>query len=111
MTSDLKTRIMRRVYLVWFFRQLFSPFLIKFYVLALAFWQIGRLVWVEKVFSNALAKPDWSASIGYLAQSVSSTELTVQLLLGVTLVGGLWIFRDLIFAGRSQVPTFNLRRF
>ena len=102
---------MRRIYLIWFFRQLLSPFLIKFYVLTLSLWQIGRLVWVERVFENALTKPDWSASIGYLAQSVSSTELAVQFLLGVVLTGGLWLFRDLIFSGRHQVPTFNLRRF
>lgn len=110
MESDLKIRIMRRIYLIWFFRQIFSPFLLKFYVLTLALWQIGRLVWVEKVFSSALTKPDWSASIGYLAQSALSTRLAVQLLIGVILIAGLWLFRDLV-SQRSEVPNFNLRRF
>jgi hypothetical protein len=96
--TELQKRIMRRVYLISFARRLFSPILVKWYILLAIFWKGSQFVSVSNVLTN-LAGTKVKSLYGFSASAFVHTELIVQVFL---LVGGvvlLLMLRD-IFKGQ-----------
>ncbi|MBI2108895.1 MAG: hypothetical protein HYT93_01785 [Parcubacteria group bacterium] len=102
--ADLTKRIMRRVYFIWFVRQVFNAVTIKFALIFFFVWQFAAHVSVRDVFVNW--HPDWglSGSYAFFESALRNTEFTVQMLmLGMIVVVAL-LARDII--GRRSTGLF-----
>ena len=94
--TNLSKSIMRRVYLVYFVRQLVSPLFLKFAVLAVFLWQIKEAVFVRQVFAN-MANYEATELLNFWSAAFMNTELIVQFTaLGVGVLAIL-LFRDIVF--------------
>ena len=95
--ADLTKRIMRRVYFVWFMRQIFNRVTAKLALVLLFIWQFVQYVSVRDVISN-WHPADWgiSGSYAFFESALRNTEFTVQILmLGMAVVLALLV-RDAI---------------
>ena len=85
MTShELKIRIMRRVYVIYFVRRALSPRALKIYALFAAILGTASVVSVSNVFANMPA--DLLGISEFLLAAFGNTELTVQLLSAAALI-------------------------
>jgi len=76
---NLTKRIMRRVYFVYLLRQLFSPLLVKLYIILALLWQASRYVSWSNVFENMSGKLELSNLYTFTSSAFINTEATVQL--------------------------------
>ena len=51
--NEIKSKVMRRVYIVSYIRRALSPMALKLYAVVFLLWGIGRQVFVAKVIENA----------------------------------------------------------
>lgn len=85
---------MASVGVVYAARQLVSATALKLYVCVFALGALGRLVWVERVFSN-WANVGVGGSLDFIAAALLNAEVAVQLVFAALVVAGLWLVRDL----------------
>ncbi|MEK7068378.1 MAG: hypothetical protein AAB964_01030 [Patescibacteria group bacterium] len=81
-------------------RQLVSATALKLYVIVMALWALGRLVWVERVFEN-LSGVGVGGTFNFIAAAVFNAEVAVQATFALLIVAGLWLIRDLT---RTSLP-------
>jgi len=94
--KQLKKRIMRRVYLVSFLRQILSPFVFKGTVLFI-FMALGNvLVSVPNVISNMSIFTNVNASFLFLLNAFLHTEFLVQVVLSGSIILTIWLFKDFL---------------
>jgi hypothetical protein len=102
--------IMRRVYAIWFLKRATRPALMRFYIFLMAVVEIAQLVSVKDVVANASVY-DAPHMATYFGQSLLSTELVVQGVLALIVVGGIFVIRDtfvrreLFLSNTQQVTT------
>ena len=53
-SSKFKGQVLRQVYRVWLFRRLLPVLVAEVAVLAFLLWQLGRVVFFQRIFENAL---------------------------------------------------------
>ncbi len=95
--ADLTKKIMRRVYLVWFVRQIFNPVTVKAVVVLLLVRQIAIYVSVRDIIAN-WHPTEWgfSGNYAFLQSAFIETDLMVQTFtLGIVIVSALLV-RDVI---------------
>ena len=93
--------IMRRVYVIWFLKRATRPALVRFYIFVIAIIEITSLVSLPDVVSNA-SPYDAPHLVTYLGQSLLATELVVQGMLLLIILGGAFMVRD-IFHVRKDI--------
>ncbi|MDP3726609.1 MAG: hypothetical protein Q8R36_05445 [bacterium] len=105
---DLTKKIMRRVYLIWFVRQIFNPVTVKAVVVVLLVRQVAVYVSVRDIIANwHPAEWGFSGNYTFLQSAFTQTDLMVQILtLGIVTVAAL-LARDVImrkwFTGIGRV--------
>lgn len=101
MTTDLKNRVMRRVYMVSYLRRALSPAALKLYAAIFLLWGIGREVWVDRVFENSPGLASPINTLNFFANAFTGAEVLVQVFVVGFTLASLWFAADLIFR-RSQ---------
>lgn len=102
-TGNIEQRVMANVGVIYTARQVFSPTMLKLYVLAAATLAIWRLVWVTRVEQNFLQVMNGGlVSVwNYFVSAIVHTHPTVQVTLAIAAIafGGL-----VVDAVRSATP-------
>lgn len=93
---------MRRVYTIWLLRRLFSPFSMKLLILLGAIKQSANLIFVRSVLHNAPSPFDPLANFQFFSGAFFHTDLTIKLLLILTLAISAWLIRDIVM--RPRLP-------
>jgi len=101
--TTIKRTIMRRVYLIWFFRKVFNMTTAKVGVVLLFAWQFMAQVSVLNVIANSpFVNGDFSGGVQFLQYAFLNTEaLTLALLVGIGVFGAL-LARDLVIQRKLQ---------
>lgn len=87
---------MRRVYAIWFVRQVLSPLSIKIAIALTLVWQLKEYVSVRQVIANAPSLADPLSSLSFLSTAFVSTQLVVQILVVGLILSLAWFFRDIL---------------
>ena len=95
MQSKIERQVMASVGTIYAARALVSATALKLYVCALALFALGRLVWVERVFSN-FSQVGLSHAAEFIYAAILNTDLMVQLILLALVVVGVSLVRDLM---------------
>ncbi len=95
--AHLTKKIMRRIYFIWFARQIFNTITLKIALVFLLGWQFAAQVSVRDVVANWHF--DWgvSGSYAFVESAFRNTELVVQILVLGIAVLGILLARDVIF--------------
>ena len=103
MNSDLKIKVMRRVYMVSYIRRAISPVALKVYASAFLLYGIGQQVFVSKVLDNAPGLATPLDSLGFFTRAFMGTEALVQLLVLGCALASPWFVADLVFRRQSAL--------
>lgn len=91
---ELKKKIMRRIYAIWIFRGLTSPFAVKLVSLvALSVW-LTTYVSIGNVLENSVSSVSLDYILSFFAFAFSKTELTAKILLLAFLVPFSLLLKD-----------------
>ena len=100
-SNGVKTKVMRRVYMIYWFRKLTGSTAIKIYLEVFALWQLGLRTSVGSIFANFWnVVQSGGGVVRYLTSAVAGTELIIQTLFVSVLVLFAWVMRD-VFRTRS----------
>ena len=106
--DNKKKKIMRRIYLIWFFRKVFNTTTLKLGALLLLGWQFTAHVSLANVITNWPLKADLVANYKFLGSALVNTEfVTPILMLGISILTVL-LAKDLI-ARQGSVGTRFVR--
>ena len=90
--TDIENIVMRRVHLIRILRLVISTVVFALLTSGAALWEIGREVWVARIFENA---PSNIANIPYFYMAAFiHTNIIVQVLTVLTLVSLLFLIRE-----------------
>lgn len=103
LNSSISRTVMRRVRIMHAMR-VFTPILMTSILFMLAVWEIGREVWVAKVFENMPSYADMPAVLSFLAGAFINTEFVVQVLTIVALAALVWLARSFAIAIGESLP-------
>ena len=108
-TYNLRNRIMKRIFGIWFLRHTMPLVILELIGLFVALSFFTRLVFVEKVVSNAL-----TAAVGnpfklftYLVSAFLGSEFTTQAVIVILLAVVILVLRDL---NRSLIAYLVMKR-
>ncbi len=103
MTSTIERQVMGSVAAIHAGRGLTSMTALKFYILVLAVWGIGRLVWVAHVVQNfyTVEHKGLRSLAYYVAYALEHTHLAVQVTLFIAAVAAVSLLLDV---SRSLTP-------
>lgn len=108
-TYNLRNRIMKRIFGIWFLRHTMPLVILELIGLFVALSFFARLVFVEKVVSNAL-----TAAVGnpfklftYLVSAFLGSEFTTQAVIVILLAVVILVLRDL---NRSLIAYLVMKR-
>ena len=94
--TQLKKRIMRRIYIISFLKRIFDPIVLKSIILAI-FVIIGNiLVSVPNVVNNMPFITDIGALSDFIMNAFLHTETLVQIILLVSMILAAWLIRDML---------------
>ena len=93
-TSTISDTVMRRVRSIHLLRTTARPVFAAL-VFLLALWEMGREVWVAKVFENMPSLADAPAVITFYFNAYLSTDMSVQALLLVAVAALIWFAREI----------------
>jgi len=101
-TNSIKNKIAWKIYFVWLFKRVIPLFVMELVFLVLAFWLLGKLVFVQQVFTNAfLASVQNPFTVAaYLFNSFMDTDPLKQIVVVVLLGLGVLFMRDI---GRALI--------
>lgn len=99
--SILKQRVMRRVYAIWALRKIFSPGMVKMYLVAVFLWELGRQVFVAEIFSNSPRLIDVGESAQFFVSAFTGTNIVVQGIVVALLVIATLLTKDFVASVRS----------
>lgn len=100
--TSLKSRIMRRVYIVSYMRMALSLMAVKLYAIALGLWQVGQNVFVARVLENSPGVHQPLAEFSFFAHAFTKTEIFVQILVLGLLTLAVWLVFDFVHRFRSH---------
>ncbi len=106
MQSNIETRVMANVGVIYTARKVFSTTMLKLYVLVAAVLAIWRLVWVTRVLQNfALVEKNGLVSMGnYAVYAVLHTHPAVQITLAVAAVAFVLLVVDIVRSAITPRP-------
>ena len=94
---------MRRVYMAHYLRIVLSATAFKLYAIGVLLWELGRQVWVARVFENSPGLNHPVSTFNFFSNAVLETELLVQGVLLVAVVLAVWFTRDIISRPRHTL--------
>lgn len=106
MSTQLKNKIMMRVYAVWFMRKAVDSIYLKLALPALALWSISFYVSISKVVENFPKKMDFGAYYNFTISAFSKTEVATLVLFAVAALSITWLVRDSL----KNVDSLRLKR-
>src|SRR3989344_6807980 len=101
-TNKLKTKVMRRVYMITYLRRGLSPFALKCYASLALLWGVGRVVCVARVIENAPGLAHPMLNLSFFTNAFTHTHLVVQGLSLAILAFGIFLVRDLFSSQRNR---------
>ena len=113
MNNDIvKNRIAWKVYLVWLFKRIIPLFILELVLVVLALWILGRLVFVQQVFTNAfLASAQNPLTLAmYMFRAFWATSVLKKAIVLIFLGFGVLIMRDMGRALNSYITTSRVAK-
>ncbi|OHB17958.1 MAG: hypothetical protein A2749_03020 [Parcubacteria group bacterium RIFCSPHIGHO2_01_FULL_45_26] len=101
--NEIKSKVMRRVYIVSYIRRALSPMALKLYAVVFLLWGIGRQVFVAKVIENAPSFSSPLADLHFFTNAFLGTEFLVQILVLGCAMAVLCFATDLVFRRQSAL--------
>lgn len=92
---NLRRRIMRRVYAIWFAKKLLSPKAVKAYIFTGLVVQVLGVVSVRSVIANSPSLFDIPHTSQFLGNAFVNTDVVVQLSLSALILITTWTFYDM----------------
>lgn len=103
--TQLKNKIMRRVYAIWLLKKVISLAFLRFVVLCMFAFGLAREVSVMSVLNNLPNMTDIGANFNYFSFAFSHTEFSVQLyLLGIVALVSWYAIHEI----RKIMAEYNL---
>ena len=109
MSPIFKTKILWRVYVIWFFRRVLPLVLAQIFVISLALKIFAKKVFLEKVLENAAVAADsnyWEF-LEYLAYAFFSAHILIQIIIVLILALGTLLLRDAGRVIRTYINTIR----
>ena len=94
--EQLKSQIMRRVYMVHLLKRVTSPVAIRVYIVVAVLWQVVLRVSVINVIKNSPNVIDLGHFSQFAIRTFQGTELIVQVLVAALFAFGVWLVRDIL---------------
>ena len=95
--SSISSTVMRRVRIMHATRT-FAPVFVASILFMLAVWEIGREVWVAKVFENMPSFANVPAVLNFIGNAFVNTEVAVQVFSILALGALVWLARSFALA-------------
>lgn len=92
--QNLKNKIMRRVYAVWLFRKLASPFAVELFFLGALSFGLSVYVSIRNVVNNTPSIFSPGAVAGFFASAFYQAEMIVQILFVGMLASLIFLLKD-----------------
>ena len=92
--TQLKKRIMRRVYIVSVIGRIFHPTVLKSVILAVFMVMGSILVSVPNVINNMPVSTDISASFSFIMNALVRTDVLVQIIFLGSAILTVWLIKD-----------------
>lgn len=105
-SPHVKTTIMRRIKTIWFFRHVFPFLATELIISAAVLQQIANSVFVNHVIQNAALHTFDRSPImfaDFFFKAFLGTEMLVQALVLISLIGGMFLARDMARTLRTFV--------
>ncbi len=99
---NLKKSVMRRIYVIWFLRQITSPLFLKTAAVALLLGKITSYVSLKDVVTNVPVSYGLVENYGFFQSALAHTELTTQLIMLTLGILCVWLARDIVSRSISQ---------
>lgn len=94
MSTQLKNKIMTRVYAVWFMKKAADSLYLKLALLTLALWLMSFYVSVWKVAENFPKRIDLGAYYDFTISAFSKTEMVTWFLFPIAALSVVWLIKD-----------------
>lgn len=94
--TQLKKKIMRRIYLTFLLRKVFNPVTLKVYTLAVFYGFLATKISLNNVIENMPNITDIGALYNFYTYAFLNTEFTVQVLLVGVIIAALSVFKDVV---------------
>lgn len=92
--TKIKNRVLRRVYLIYFLRQVFRPSFVRIYILLALLWQASVRVSLGSVVKNAPSIQEPYNVYSFVSSALASTEAIIQILSAGVSVLIVWLIVD-----------------
>lgn len=106
--QQLTSDIMRRVRFIHLGRYLLSPGMIKAMVFLASCVSALLMVSISSIIENMSHLPHFSAYFSYVLDSYMKTSWSVQSVMGLALVIGLWLVRDIAINLKGRQRRFSV---
>jgi hypothetical protein len=94
--ARLKRRVMRRVYAVWFARQITSPFFARVLALFVFMYELHRYASIKNVLHNSPSFFNVGPTVHFFASAFANTDAVTQVLCAGTAAIVFVILRDTV---------------
>ena len=105
-SPHIKTTVMRRIKAIWFFRRVLPYLIAELAIVAVVLQQIASSVFVNHVIQNAAVHTFERSPVmfaDFFFRAFLNTEILVQTLVAATLIGGIFLARDMMRTFRTFV--------
>lgn len=92
--QNIKNKIMRRIYAVWFYKKLTSSFAVELFFLAAIFFGLTAYVSLKNIFNNTPSVFSPVAVAGFFASAFYQAEMIVQILFVGMLASLIFLLKD-----------------
>jgi hypothetical protein len=112
MKDVVKNKIAWKVYRVWLFKRIIPLFILELVLLTLALWILGRLVFVQQVFTNAFLASAQNPLIlaSYMFKAFWATSILKKIIILIFLSFGILIMRDVGRVFNSYITTSRVAK-
>jgi hypothetical protein len=112
MNNSIKNKIAWKVYIVWLFKRVIPLLVAEIILLVLAFYFLGKFVFVQKVFENAFLSSAQNPIIVflYMFNAFASTTLVKKFIILVLLSLGVLCMKDIGKALVSYISTLRITK-
>jgi hypothetical protein len=102
--TRIQNAVMRRVRIIAALRPFISNLAGALYLLTLSLYMLGREVFVAQVWRNMPSLADAGAVARFVEGAVLNTEVSVQLILTLIIIGNVWLFSEFVSAHSRRLP-------
>ncbi len=92
--TQLKRRILNRIYIIYATRRILAPFMLKVYITLVLLWQLVINVSLGNIVKNAPGLK--LGTINFFTQAFIDTAMGIKILLIVGFVVSVWLMKDMV---------------